>query len=163
MSICVEPEAVICEVKVVNEREFAAMTSILRNARGIPRTKLLIPNGRGGVVCRKTVFTWDEKLQAHPQMSNYRKDPRTKESLWSKGKPWNLHQVWCLQKVATFMQTPSIPRTTEGQKEELGNNYDLRTPTYEELYHHLWYQAENYTHYKFIEEYFKWRPSTTPN
>lgn len=160
-----EVEAVV-PVELLNEREFS--TSFFRNTYGIPRSKLLISNNRGGVVCRKTLFAWDSQLQSHPKMADYRRDPHTKESLWEPGKPWNLHQAWCLQKLADFMQTPSIPRFSEsrrgrrrsGEAKSDAEPYLLRCPTYAELFHYLWYQQETYTHKQFFQEYFKW-PTTS--
>ncbi len=164
----------VCQADLINSREFAARQASLLLANGfhIRRTELLIANpNTGSVVCRKTLNTWDTKLQAHRNIPDYRRDPRTGKSLWDKRKPWNLHQVWCLQKVAKYMQTPSIYRSTESKKQNAKAKkqkhaepqevkYILRLPTYEELNDYLAANSKLFTHSQFLEEYFGWIPTT---
>jgi len=152
----VNPET-FCKVQVLNSREYSAKQSIPRSHYGTKRSELLILNKRtGGCVTRKTLWRWDCILQAHPKMKDYRRDSYTQCSLWDKGQEWSPHQVWCLEKVAEFMQTKSIYRNTATKhtknKIETVVVSKYRYPTYEELNHYLTTSYHRLTFKQFMEE-----------
>jgi len=160
---CVTPSAKPVRVQILNDREYAAYLynkarrSILENARTTNRTELLITNKRGGVICRKTLYSYDLRLQGHPLMEDYRRDPQTKEPLWDRSQPWNEHQVYCLKKVADFMRIPSISRNTEGKKRKYRKKeLPKRNPEYKDLDRYLEANFHLFTHENFVKERFKW-------
>jgi hypothetical protein len=166
---CVMPSAIPVQVQVLNNREYnsyqyqKARRSYFQNARTTNRTALFISNKRGGVISRKTVYSYDLILQAHPAMDDYRRDPQTREPLWDQSQPWNEHQVYCLRLVADFMFTPSVCRNTEGKKRKYRKKgIPTRTPDYEDLDRYLAKNAHLFTHEHFFKEHFKW-PAHTAN
>lgn len=152
----VETRTILCQVQLLNDREFAARqaSSLLTNLFYTKRTELFVFNpNTGRAVCRKTLNTYDTKLQAHRDIPDYRRDAYTKKSVWDNRKPWNAHQVWCLQKVAKYMQTPSIYRHSAG--------FIRRLPMYSELDKYIADNANAFTYVQFIQEYFGWRPPSS--
>jgi hypothetical protein len=149
---------VVCEAKLLNAREYAAVKSVLNNGYGIPRTELYIPNPRtGNCYQRKTIWNWDCILQAHPLIPDYRRDPQTQQSLWNPGQDWNPHQEWCLRKVAVFMQTKGVYRNTESKKKKYkAGSLVTRYPTYRELEQYLDTNHALFTHKQFLKERFKY-------
>ncbi|MEG3877673.1 hypothetical protein QT972_09860 [Microcoleus sp. herbarium7] len=136
------PAAIACEVQIVNSREYSAKQAARRVSYGTKRSELLIFNKRtGNCVTRKTLWKWDLILQAHPKMKDYRRDSCTQEPLWDKGQEWSPHQVWCLEKVAEFMETKAIYRNsaTKRVKNKIVKVVvaKYRYPNYEELDHYL--------------------------
>lgn len=146
--------AVTCQVQMLNNREYVAQQSILRNGYATKRSELLIINKRTGrVVTRKTLWQWDGILQAHSRTVDYRRDAFTQKSLWDKGQEWSPHQVWCLEKIAEFMQTKSICRNTESKKKKYKKEEVVfRYPTYEELDQYLSAHSQKFTFKQFMKE-----------
>lgn len=159
----VTTSAIPVQTQILNDREYNAYVynkarrSVIESARTTNRTELLISNKRGGVISRKTIYSYDLRLQAHPLMEDYRRDPQTKEPLWDQSQPWNEHQVYCLRKVADFMRTPSISRNTEGKKRKYRNKeLPKRNPSYLDLDRYLTDNLHLFTQEHFFKEYFKW-------
>lgn len=151
-----------CDVQVLNSREYAEQVrqSVSKNGYGTKRSKLRILNERTGrVVTRKTLWKWDGILQAHPDMKDYRRDSYTQQSLWDKGQEWSPHQVWCLEKIAEFMQTKSIFRNsaTEAKKKK-GKGViqeavlEYRYPNIEELNQYLSTHKKDFEFKQFMIE-----------
>lgn len=147
-----------CQVQVLNGREYTAQRSGLRNSYGTKRSELLVMNKRtGSPVTRKTLWQWDCILQAHPKTVDYRRDAFTQKSLWDKGQEWSPHQVWCLEKVADFMQTKSVYRNTENKKKKYKKEKEreeevFRYPIYEELDQYLSAHSQKFTFKQFMKE-----------
>ena len=144
-----------CQVQVLNGREYTAQRSGSRNSYGTKRSELLILNRRtGSPVTRKTLWKWDGILQAHPKTVDYRRDAFTQKSLWDKGQEWSPHQVWCLEKVADFMQTKSVYCNTENKKKKYEKEEAIvfRYPIYEELDQHLSTHSQRLSFKQFMKE-----------
>jgi hypothetical protein len=118
------------KVDVISEREFLEKFGTARFLEGctIKRGQVRVP----GYSSRTTIWKWHKVLMQ--TIDDYVLCPTTFRPLTGKRKPFNLHQVWCLLKVARWMRSHPDPDENK-------------------LLDYLEREKDNFTHKQYFGEY----------
>jgi hypothetical protein len=119
-------------VQVISEQEFCREfgTDRYLETYTVPRSKLKI----SGVKSRTTIWEWDRILKAN--IPDYLVSPNSGQLLWDKRWGLNLHQLWCIKKVARWMRSHPNPRYEKLRAYLKENKHQFSHRAYfEELFH----------------------------